>query len=71
MASVTELAYTPAAEKRINSSPICQSFKNKNKCSSMERRSFRSFSFKHTYINTAAISTSLNIGGLGITKHRK
>lgn len=31
MASVTETAYTIAAEKRIDLSPIFQSFKTKNK----------------------------------------
>lgn len=37
MASVTELAYTIVTVKQNDFSPIFQSFKNKNKCSSMER----------------------------------
>lgn len=39
IASVTELAYTIAAVKHIDSFSIFQSLKNKNKCSSMECRS--------------------------------
>lgn len=58
MASVTKLAYTIAAVKCIDFSPNFQSFQNKNKCISTEHKntagimihSFRSLSFKHTYI---------------------